>query len=165
MRSWDFAATTIEENKDADLTAGVKMGKSRSTGSYYVADCKAFMASPMKVRQEVLRTAESDGRACRITIPKDPGQAGKAQAFDMISMLAGYSAQWIARTGSKITYASPYSAQVEAGNVFVVRGAWNADYYKVLENFPEAVHEDEVDASADAFNKLSRSRREMLIAS
>lgn len=169
IRSWDLAATAEEDNPKADSTAGVKMGKSQSTGAYYVYDCNAFLGSPLTVRREIKKTAERDGKDCHITIPKDPAQAGKAQAFDMISMLAGYSAQWVPRLPrrkvngepmpSKIAYASAYSAQVEAGNVFVVRGDWNAQYYKELENFPEG-HDDRVDASADAFNKLSVTSNE-----
>ena len=126
------------------------------------------------MKQEVKKTAQRDGVGCPITIPKDPAAAGKAQAFDMISWLSGYRAQWVPRlprrkvggqpVPSKIAYASPFSSQVEAGNVCVVRGSWNADYYKELENFPEG-HDDRVDASADAFNKLAMTRREMKMAS
>lgn len=162
VRSWDLAATTEAENPDADLTACVKMGKCRD-GKYYVLHADQFMESPHMVRQKIQAYAKRDGNKCAVTLPKDPGQAGKAQARDMISMLSGFIAKLIPRTGSKETYASPLSAQVEAGNVYIVKGQWNEAFYKNLENFPEGAHDDLVDAASDAFNTLSRSQREMKI--
>jgi predicted phage terminase large subunit-like protein len=63
-------------------------------------------------------------------------------------------------TGSKTTRATPYSSQVQAGNVKILRGSWNDAYLNELENFPtEEGHDDQVDASADAFNVLAVGTR------
>jgi predicted phage terminase large subunit-like protein len=163
VRAWDLASTTAQENKNADKTTSVKMGKDKE-GRIYIHHAEAIMASPNQVREQIKRRANEDGRACQISIPKDPGQAGKAQAQDLVAMLSGYSVRATPRTGSKTNYASPFSAQVEAGNVYIVKGLWNDEFYNELENFPEGAHDDLVDASSDAFNMLVRTNRELKIA-
>jgi predicted phage terminase large subunit-like protein len=61
----------------------------------------------------------------------------------------------IAPTGDKATRATPASAQVEAGNVKLVRGPWNEEFMYEVCAFPNAPHDDQVDAFADALNELA----------
>ena len=58
-------------------------------------------------------------------------------------------------TGDKQVRADPLAAQVEAGNVRIVRSPWNRAYTEELAAFPMGKHDDRVDASAGAFNKLA----------
>ena len=44
---------------------------------------------------------------------------------------------------------------MQAGNVKLLRGQWNEAYLSELENFPVGGHDDQVDASSDAFNELA----------
>jgi len=48
----------------------------------------------------------------------------------------------------------PVSAQCEAGNVKLMRGLWNDDFLRVLENFPAGRHDDEVDALSGAYEQI-----------
>jgi predicted phage terminase large subunit-like protein len=57
-------------------------------------------------------------------------------------------------TRDKLIRAEPFAAQWQAGNVEVVRGAWNDAYFSELEAFPDGGHDDQVDASSDAFAEL-----------
>jgi hypothetical protein len=57
-------------------------------------------------------------------------------------------------TGNKEVRAKPVSAQAEAGNVKIVRGPWNDEFLRVLENFPTGRHDDEVDALSGAHENL-----------
>ncbi len=58
-------------------------------------------------------------------------------------------------TGNKVERARPLAAQCEAGNVRLVRDAWNHDYLEELCSFPLGSFCDRVDASSGAFNKLA----------
>jgi predicted phage terminase large subunit-like protein len=59
-----------------------------------------------------------------------------------------------------VTRAKPASAQAEAGNIKVVRGAWNDVFLRELETFPApAAHDDQVDALSGALNALASERR------
>lgn len=66
--------------------------------------------------------------------------------------LEGYTARGTPETGDKITRFGPFSAQAQAGNVDVLRGAWNEDWFTALESFPEAAHDDDADSTSRAFN-------------
>jgi predicted phage terminase large subunit-like protein len=69
-------------------------------------------------------------------------------------MLAGYNVSYERVSGSKETRADPFSAQVNAGNVRVVRGAWNSMFIEELRQFPAGKHDDQVDGGSDSFKVL-----------
>lgn len=159
IRRWDLAATEpSESNKDPDWTAGVKLGK-RKDGRFVVLDAIMVQRRADEVRKLILRTAQNDGHSVKVGIPQDPGQAGKEQIASYTSMLAGFSVVPDRETGPKETRAEKFAAQWQAGNVDVVRGAWNAPYFSQMEGFPaKDVHDDAVDASSGAFAAIARGR-------
>ena len=54
--------------------------------------------------------------------------------------------------------AEPYAAQVQGGNVLLVRGAWNRDFIDEHVSFPVGRAKDQVDAASAAFNLLTLRR-------
>ena len=161
VRAWDLAATEVNlGNKDPDRTAGVLMGRMRN-GQYIVLDVKRMAANAATVRSIVKSTAETDKAeyGCKkILIPQDPGQAGKEQAQSYIRNLAGYSVKSRPVSGSKITRAEPFAAQWQQGNVLLLEGNWNETFLDELEGFPDALHDDQVDAASDAFSAVAYAR-------
>jgi predicted phage terminase large subunit-like protein len=108
-------------------------------------------------REQIMReTAARDGEEVRVWLEQEPGSGGKESAEASIRNLAGYVVHADRVTGEKVARAQPLAAQCEAGNVRIVRGAWNHDYLEELCSFPLATLKDQVDASTGAFNKLSR---------
>lgn len=163
IRYWDLAATEKTANNDPDFTACIKMARD-DEGRFYVLHGMAFRASPLKVQQAIKNMAAQDGNDVTIGLPQDPGQAGKSQALNMAKMLAGHKLKIRAETGNKITRFEPFSAQCEAGNVCFVRGDWNEEFFRVLEGFPDAAHDDHADACSGAFNLLMEARPPMRIS-
>lgn len=161
VRAWDLAATEINiMNKDPDRTAGVLMGRMKN-GQYIVLDVKRIAANASSVRSIVQSTAATDKAeyGCRkISIPQDPGQAGKEQAQSYIRELAGHSIKSRPVTGNKITRAEPFAAQWQRGNVLLLEGKWNDTFLDELEGFPDALHDDQVDAASDAFSMVAYAR-------
>lgn len=151
VRGWDLAAT--DSDPSSARTAGVKIGK-KPDGRFIIAHCVAERLSSAGVRILIKNTASQDGKECRVSMPKDPGQAGKDQAQQLVAMLAGYNARATPESGDKVTRADPLSAQAEAGNVDVLRGAWNDEFFDEIEVFPNGKLKDIVDASSRAFNEL-----------
>lgn len=149
VRHYDLAAT----KHGGARTAGVRMGKTRN-GQFIVAHCKTCQEEGAEVRRFIKRLAESDGKRVHISLPQDPGQAGKTQAEDFIKMLAGYRVKAKPETGSKESRAEPFAAQCEAGNVSIVRGDWTDAYIDELCEFPNGKFKDRVDASSGAFSYL-----------
>lgn len=157
VRAWDLAATEKRgENHDPDYSVGVRMGKTED-GQFVVSHVERFREEAPAVDRRIKNTAEQDGKSVTVRLAQDPGQAGKSQVKSQTRMLAGYKVTSVRVTGSKSTRAQPFASQVEAGNVMIVRGPWNDAYLNELENFTgtsEDVHDDQVDASADAFDEL-----------
>lgn len=154
VRHWDLAAT---RGANAARTAGVKLGKAPD-GSFVVGHVVKDQIEGPEVRKLIKATAEADGKDTTISLPQDPGQAGKVQSRDMIAMLAGFNAYAEPETGDKVTRAEPFSVQCEAGNVYLVAGTWNDDYLDELCLFPGGTFKDQVDASSGAFGRLARAQ-------
>lgn len=161
VRYWDRGATRAHDGAGLfdgpDWTAGVLMSRNPS-GRFVIEHVERLRGSPAEVEAAVLRTAQRDGKGVIVGIEQDPGSAGKAEGFSYARLLAGWDVRLRPVSTSKVIRARPLSAQVEAGNVSVVRGEWNEEYFRVLEGFPDAAHDDDVDASSGAFNLLAEAK-------
>lgn len=154
VRRWDFAASIKKTNKhDPDWTVGVKMQRNED-GGYTVLDVVRFRGKPDEVEKTVYAIATQDGRKVHIIIPQDPGQAGVAQVQYYAKLLSGYRVEEARETGDKATRAGPFASQVNVGNVKLIRAPWNRTYLTELAEFPSGTHDDQVDASSGAFEKI-----------
>ena len=155
VRFWDLAATEKSVAKpDPDFTAGVKM---RRVGDvYYILDALAEQASPARVDGLIRNTASQDGVGCMVRFEREGGASGVRDARTTTAMLAGYDVRAVQPQGDKVMRAKGLAAQAEAGNVKLVRGAWNDRFLRTLHAFPEGPHDDEVDGASGAFNELAR---------
>jgi predicted phage terminase large subunit-like protein len=166
VRGWDLAATEGSENKASgpDWTASAKVLKDQQ-GRCYILDVDRLRGSPHQVERRLRQLAEKDGPSVSIALPQDPGQAGKAQAQMLVRHLGGFRVKARPVSGSKIIRAASFSAQVEAGNVFLAEGDWNEPFLNELEAFPLGRNDDQVDAVVEAFNALQNrtlnTQREM----
>lgn len=154
-RFWDRAATEKRPGNDPDATVGLLLSKDRA-GIYYVENVVKLFASPHKVETVMRTCAEHEGRGVNVGFMQDPGSAGVMEAQATARALDGFNVRFATATGSKEVRAKPISAQAEAGNVKLVRGLWNDEFLRVLENFPAAKHDDEVDALSGAHELLAK---------
>lgn len=150
IRYWDKAGTA----GGGAFTAGVKMGKLQD-GRFIVLDVKRKQFSALEREQMIKQTAQIDGQETKIWIEQEPGSGGKESADSTIRMLAGYLCRAERPTGDKAVRAEPYAAQVEAGNVLMLKASWNSDFISEHEYFPDGKYKDQVDAAAGAFNRLA----------
>jgi len=149
-RGWDKAAT----QDDGDFTAGVKMTKG-TDGLFYVEDVVRGQWNTAVRDKQIRQTAELDGRQVKQKGEQEPGSGGKESADNFIRLLSGFSVSVERSTANKEERADPFSSQLNAGNVKLVRGKWNADYIEELRQFPNGQHDDQVDGSSLAFNELN----------
>ena len=113
----------------------------RKNGHYVVCNAINDRKNAADVRELIKRTASNDGRKVKIRLPQDPGQAGKDQAQSYVKMLTGFSVKIERPTGDKITRAEPLASQWQIGNIDVVRGIWNDDFFATMEGFPDLKHD------------------------
>jgi predicted phage terminase large subunit-like protein len=161
IRYWDRAATEQSEaSPDPDWTAGVKISRARD-GLFYIEHVERFRERPLGVKKAVKNTASQDGRGVDIGIEQDPGQAGVSEADDFVRELAGFNVRAYPVTQAKMVRWKPLSAQVQAGNVKLVRGPWNETFITELcalsDNPKDYGHDDQADAAAGGFNALTSS--------
>lgn len=158
-RYWDRAATEKTAKNDPDYTAGVLMART-ANGTHWIIDVKQFRGSPLEVENQIFATANTDrelyGRV-EVGIEQDPGQAGKFEASYYSRVLSGFNVRLYPAKQSKIKRAEPFSAQCEAGNVFLLRSNWNHTLIHELEQFPDGNHDDIVDSCSGAFSALQKS--------
>jgi predicted phage terminase large subunit-like protein len=158
IRYWDLAATA----NGGDYTAGVRLALTPD-GMYTVEDVVRGQWSPGARDSIIRQTADTDGTNVKIIVEQEPGSSGVAATAALVKALAGYAVRGERATGSKAIRAAPFAAQTEAGNVRLVRGAWNKAFIEEMLAFPTAAHDDQVDAAAGAFNALARERRVKVI--
>ena len=154
VRYWDKAGT----DGAGAFTAGVKMGLG-NTGFWYVLDVVRGQWSASKREKVIKQTAESDGQNVEIWIEQEPGSGGKESAESTIKNLAGFTCKAERATGDKALRAEPYSVQVEAHNIKLVRGDWNQAFIDEHKTFPVGKYKDQIDAASGGFNKLTNISR------
>jgi predicted phage terminase large subunit-like protein len=155
VRGWDLASTEAQAGADPDWTAGVLVGKHKD-GTYWVLDVVRQRLGPKGVRQLIRQTAERDGRGVPIRLEREGGASGKLAAHSIITEdLPGWPATAVQARGSKAERAEPWAAQVEAGNVCIVRNNVTTAFLDEHRAFPSGAHDDMVDGASLAFTAVA----------
>jgi predicted phage terminase large subunit-like protein len=153
VRFWDLASTSPERGKDPDYTVGALMGE--YDGRYYLMDLRRERNTPKNIQDLVSVTADLDDRDVMIRMEQEPGSGGVNTIDTYTRLLAKYDFKGLKSTGSKEMRANPFSAQCEAGNVYLVKGDWMNDFFDEAELFPHGAHDDIVDACSGAYLVLA----------
>jgi predicted phage terminase large subunit-like protein len=156
-RYWD---TAYQKKKTSDYTVGLKYGISRD-GIGYILHVGRTKGSPHEVETFIGNVAAQDSRSVRIILQQEPG-SGSALWIDSMrrGVLLGYAVDADAVKGSKFERSQPFRAAAEAGNLKLLRGAWNEEFLDECEQFSpderEYEHDDQVDAACGAFNVIAK---------
>jgi len=159
-RGWDLAAT----EGGGSFTAGVKMARLKD-GSIVILDAVRGQWRPSEVYDRIRTCAIQDGHGFVQSIPQDPGQAGKDQKRHIAAHMHGCTLHFSPESGSKVDRARPLASQAEAGNLYLVRGAWNDTFIQNACVFPRGEFLDDIDAASRAYGRLIQSRVPLLGAS
>lgn len=148
VRWWDLAAG------GDDWTVGLKMGIDHQR-RYHVLDVSRLRVDPAGVEAAVRAAADRDGSGVVVLIGEEPGSAGKSLVDHYRrNVVPDRRVEGVRETGPKWARAQPVAGHAAAGNVILVRGAWNAALLDEVEAFCEDArrypHDDQVDALAGA---------------
>lgn len=159
-RYWDKAGTT----NGGDYSVGILMAWHDDI--FYVVDEVRGQWSAHTRNKIIEQTAELDSATTKkyeIGIEQEGGSGGKESAEFSVKQLAGYTVHAERVTGTKEDRARPFSSQCEGGNVKLVRDGsnkrWNREYIEEHCVFPNGTHDDRIDASSGAFNRLALHRK------
>lgn len=150
VRYWDKAGT----DDGGCYTAGVKIGQGVDD-LFYILDVVRGQWSAPKRERTIRQTAETDGNSVKIWVEQEPGSGGKESADATITNLAGFVCKAERPTGDKTVRAEPYSVQVEAGNIKLLKGVWNERFIDEHKTFPRGKYKDQIDAASGGFNKIA----------
>jgi predicted phage terminase large subunit-like protein len=172
VRYWDLAATEF----DGCYTCGALLAMTE-IGEVYVENITRGQWSTMVRNLMIKETADRDAHRYNNEVQQvfeqEPGSGGKEQAQQMVRMLAGMpvfrdipSRGKNVRTdhgeklpgAAKVYRAQPFSAQCEAGNVYIARADWNDEWMSEVTAFPEMKICDQVDACSACYNYLAKSK-------
>ena len=168
-RAWDIAGTIPSEaNNDPDFTAGVLIARTRD-GDFIIEDVQHVRKRSGENLEFILKVAEDDrklfGHQITTLLPIDPAEAGKAiklvRAKEFALRGIPVKFEKVGTRKSKLDKFTPFSAAAENGCVCVVKADWNNVYYKELEVFDgvsRRFHDDLVDATASAYNRLATTK-------
>lgn len=151
VRVWDMAAT----EGGGDYTTGSLCGWVRETNAFYIFNIIRRQISPAEIETVIRNTAISDGIDTEVYIEQEPGSAGKALVEHyQRTVLPEFTVKAIPTTKAKIIRAQPFLAGAEAGNVYLVNGAWNAPFIREFDTFP-GEYDDQVDTTGAAYVVLT----------
>lgn len=168
VRYWDFASKEVtKKNKDPDFTASCLMGFVHEKGDpargikpesiAYVLDVTEDRWPAGEVPTRVGLQAKEDGTTVVVRWEMEGGSSGSiASERAFKPELAGFDADGIRSTGSKMERAKPYAARVSKRKVFVVKREWTKKWLNQHHQFPAVDHDDMVDAASGAFNYLEK---------
>ena len=166
VRYWDLASTEEDPlvGNDPDWTSGCRLALLDS-GELVIEDVRRFRKAPSGVEQEVAAAAAMDPPGTEVFIEQEPGASGKG----LIShyrrrVLQGVSVKGHRPSGDKVTRAIPVSSRAAGGDIWIVRGAWQSEFFDEAEAFPNSAHDDQIDSLSGAYAVLvgkSRTRIEV----
>ncbi len=152
-RAWDRAASKPSPAyPDPDWTAGALWSRS-TEGVYFIEHIERFRDSSFGVETKIHNIATSDGKKVPIFLWQDPGGDGKAAIEHWRArVLNGFVTTKEVAKENKEEYAQAWSSQAEAGNVKIVKGAWNDPFTSEAEAFPRpSAKKDQIDACSGAY--------------
>lgn len=161
IRFWDLAATEEEmgakkKSKDPDYTASVK--GTLVAGITYFLDMTNARMGPARANVAMRNTAEQDNLGdsrVAVRFEQEGGASGKRDAYNIITSMQGHDIKGVPPQGDKVTRAKPLAAQALAGNVKLLRGAWNEEFLTNMHAFPDPDYHDDIPDAADGcYNEL-----------
>jgi predicted phage terminase large subunit-like protein len=157
VRYWDMAATLT-----GDATASCHLGYDKKSGIFYILDMKILHKSPRELEREVYLCAFDDGSTTAIYMEREPGSAGihNIDHYKRKVIPPGWHFYEDRVSGDKEARARPVSAAAEKELIKIAWTRRSDEWYSTamdqLETFPEADHDDAVDALSGAFNVLNQ---------
>jgi len=158
VRSWDLAASEEGESRDPDYTVGILIGR-RSNGKIVIGDVVRVRRKADAVQTMIRTLAAKDGHEVWVSLPQDPGAAGKSEKESYLRLLSGYTVLTRTINKNKIIMASSGAdspaALWQRGEIEIVRANWNKDFLDECDSFPtKGVHDDQIDALSSGCRAL-----------
>jgi predicted phage terminase large subunit-like protein len=156
-RFWDLAAT---KNSDSDFTVGLMLSLC-DDGNFYVMDIVRGRWAPYERDRIIKQVAQLDGYNVKIRMEKEPGASGESLIDSMGRMLTGHNFRGIRSKDSKMARVNSIdgiASVAGVGRLRLRKGHWTREFIDELIMFPNAQHDDQVDALSGAYKALTQEK-------
>ena len=164
VRYWDMAGTKAKNGShDPDYTAGTLMCRlptQQAVLVHQVAFRVAVAARDAMIEKQARADLAKYGRRVIYWLEQQAGISGEEATDSLVRRVQALGLACYAETvtGSKIERATPLASAALAGNVFLgpedTAEPWHDAFRLEAADFPFGRHDDRVDATSGAFNKL-----------
>ena len=152
--AYDLAVATT---KTADFTAGCVMNLMKN-GTYIISEIIQEKVSTDAREELIKQTAIRYGHKVETYVEIQPG-VGKSLLVYTQKNCAPYIVKGVKPLGNKESRCESLAIGFESGNVKILVADWNHKFIQELIGFPNAAHDDMVDASAYAYNNLALTQK------
>lgn len=151
FRVWDMAHSERQRVKsDPDWTSGTLLAFRNISRDnvplweLWIKDVARIKADAPERDNFIRAVAEKDGRGVTVAVEQsiDSKDAYKALCAIMNGRIL---VRKVVTDGDKVARMSYVEPIFEAGNVHILRGAWNLDWLNEVKEFPSGKHDDQVD--------------------
>lgn len=160
FRAWDLASSEKQrQSDDPDYTVGVKLAVHwKQTAHPDIQIPYLFVSDVVRGRWEapqrndkIVQTTLKDGDS--VTVGVEAFGPYK-DAYNELKLILRGVVNLFKRNmpGDKLAKMSPLEPIFEAGNVYLLKAAWNEEYIKELSKFPSGKHDDQCDATAVGYD-------------
>jgi predicted phage terminase large subunit-like protein len=159
LRGWDLALTT---KALSDYSCGAYAGRDKH-GNVYLLNMHRGKRSWCDQKQVIIQHALAEADGDRIGL-ESVGAFAIAHA-ELREALSGRVRVEPYLTGGrdKAARAQPWFSVVDAGKFHMVRGPWNQAFKSEIENFPNGIHDDQIDAMSVCWDMI-RPRQVLCVA-
>lgn len=150
VRYWDLA---MSAKTSADYTVGLKLGFA-TDGHHYILDVVRKQIDWGELTDFMAEVILRDGPNVGQGIEQQGYMSRAIQDLNADPRLHGYVIRGYPVDKDKLTRALPVAARAAAGVLHVIAAHWNQALVEELCSFPNAAHDDQVDALSGAWAML-----------
>lgn len=159
-RIWDLAHTQKQTQKDdPDWTSGTLLAYRKIDGDrweLWIKDVARIRANAPERDNFIRSVAEKDGVGVTIAVENS------IESKDALSHLQFiFNGRRIVRgvtcKGDKVSRISYVEPSFDGGNVHILSGGWNLDWFAEIKEFPSGKHDDQVDNISAGYELCCRS--------
>lgn len=151
VRFWDLAVTTRDYGS---YTASLMVGTNRE-GKVFLRDGWRARIEWPEQKREIIARAQMEPEAQVVIEKALHGMAAvqelRADPKMLERSVIGYQVET-----DKVTRALPAQNRLDAGQVYLVRGEWNADFLDECAHFPHGANDDQVDCFSGGMQEAVR---------
>ena len=151
----------ISKNVDSDYTASLRIAYDREGNLYIDGGFRKRIEYPEQ-RRYILGRIQAE-RDTVHGIEMSANGSAVIQDLRRERTILGRSFRGVQVKGDKFTRALPWLALAEEGRVFLVRGAWNAEFVDEVCSFPTGTHDDQIDAVSIAVRMHEQQRGKLYV--